>query len=194
MLALALWLMAAPVEAAEPEMVQTVAPLPAPAGVLAGLELFRLDGAPFATTELSGKVVLFVNVASKCGLTPQYEGLQKLYAEKKDKGLVIVGVPSNQFMGQEPGSAQEIATFCKANYGVDFPILEKQDVNGKGRSELYKRLVASPAGDGKDISWNFEKFVVGRDGAVSARFSPRTVPDDAALRAEIDKALGKAGS
>lgn len=151
--------------------------------------LTALSGSPFPDGTLAGKVVLFVNVASKCGLTPQYDGLQKLWKDLKDEGLVIVGVPCNQFAGQEPGSSGEIATFCKLNYGVDFPLLQKQDVNGADRSPLYQFLVTSPAGGGKDIKWNFEKFIVGRDGAVAARFAPTVAPDSPELRTAIEAAL-----
>ncbi len=151
--------------------------------------LTTLAGALLPEAELAGKVVLFVNVASRCGLTPQYEGLQELWTELKDRGFVIVGVPCNQFAGQEPGTAEQIQGFCKLEYGVDFPLLEKQDVNGAGRSALYQRLVSSPAGSGTDIVWNFEKFLVGRDGAVLARFHPKTAPDSPELRAAIEAAL-----
>ncbi|TNE87599.1 MAG: glutathione peroxidase [Deltaproteobacteria bacterium] len=156
--------------------------------MLNDLALTALDGSPFAT-DLTGKVVLFVNVASRCGLTPQYNGLQALAEEKRDDGLVIVGVPCNQFGAQEPGSADEIATFCSVTYGVDFPLLEKQDVNGAGRSPLYQWLVGSEAGGGKDIEWNFGKFLVGKDGAVLERFAPTVPPEDPSLRSAIDAAL-----
>lgn len=148
-----------------------------------------LSGAPLPSDTLAGKVVLFVNVASRCGFTPQYAGLQALWTALRARGLVVVGVPCNQFGAQEPGSAEEIATFCLLDYGVDFPLLAKQDVNGPGRSPLYDQLVASPAGGGKDVRWNFEKFLVGRDGAVIARFRSAVAADDAGLRAAIDAAL-----
>lgn len=148
-----------------------------------------LSGAPMP--DLSGKVVLYVNVASRCGYTPQYDGLEKLYTELKGRGFTIVGVPCNQFGAQEPGTAEEIQSFCKLNYGVDFPLLAKQDVNGAGRSPLYQWLVQSPAGGGADVKWNFEKFLVGRDGAVIARFPSKVAPDDPALRAAIEAALAK---
>lgn len=153
------------------------------------MQLTALDGTSFDSSTLDGKAVLFVNVASRCGYTPQYEGLQALYEAKKDDGLVIVGVPCNQFGAQEPGSAEEIATFCQRNYGVSFPLLEKQAVNGKDRSELYQWLVSSEPGGGKDIKWNFEKFLVGKDGAVKARFPSSTAPDSAELTGAIDKEL-----
>lgn len=153
------------------------------------IELVRLDGSPLPAEELDGKVVLFVNVASKCGLTPQYEGLQALYDRYRDQGFTIVGAPSNQFLGQEPGTAEQIAEFCSLNYGVTFPLLEKQDVNGAGRSPLYQWLIGSEAGGGKDVSWNFEKFVADRHGKVVARFEPRVLPDDKRLIEVIEGAL-----
>ncbi len=155
------------------------------------MDLTSLDGTPLPDDALAGKVVLFVNVASRCGLTPQYKGLQALYESRKDDGLVIVGVPCNQFGAQEPGTAEQIATFCERNYGVTFPILEKQNVNGPKRSPLYTFLVDSEAGAGKDIEWNFGKFVVGRDGAVAHRFAPTVAPDAAELTAALDAALAR---
>ena len=148
--------------------------------------LTTLNGTPLAPDVIANKVVLFVNVASKCGLTPQYNGLVALEKAYGDRGLVIVGVPCNQFGGQEPGSPEEIKTFTQTKYDVEFTLLEKQDVNGANRSPLYQFLV----GDGEDIGWNFGKFLVGRDGAVIARFDPKTPHDDAALKAAIEKALG----
>ncbi|MEB3227151.1 MAG: glutathione peroxidase [Synechocystis sp.] len=148
--------------------------------------LMTLDGAPLAPDTLANKVVLFVNVASKCGLTPQYNGLVELDNAYGDRGLAIVGVPCNQFGGQEPGTPEEIKTFTQTKYDVEFTLLEKQDVNGPNRSPLYQFLV----GDGEDIGWNFGKFLVGRDGAVIARFDPKTPPNDATLKAAIEKALG----
>jgi len=165
----------------------------APEGGPAALEaltLTKLDGAPLPVDELKGKVVLFVNVASKCGLTPQYEGLVKLSSTYGAKGLVVIGAPCNQFLGQEPGTEAEIATFCSTTYGVDFPLLEKQDVNGAKRSPLYQFLVGSEAGGGADISWNFEKFLVDRDGKVAKRFSPKTTPEDPAVVAAVEALLG----
>jgi glutathione peroxidase len=118
-------------------------------------------------------------------LTPQYQALQALYDAHKDQGLVVIGVPCNQFAGQEPGDAEQIASFCSATYGVTFPLLEKQDVNGPDRSALYRWLVESPAGGGADIEWNFAKFVVDRDGRVVARFAPTVAPDAPALVAAL---------
>ena len=156
---------------------------------LAEVSLAKLDGSPLPIAELEGKVVLFVNVASRCGLTPQYDALTKLHAKYADRGFLVVGVPCNQFLGQEPGSAEEIAKFCSTTYGVDFPLLAKQDVNGAGRSPLYSWLIASEAGGGADISWNFEKFLMGRDGSVKARFAPTVKPDDASVVSAIEAAL-----
>jgi glutathione peroxidase-family protein len=149
-------------------------------------QLVTLDGTPLSDDAIANKVVLFVNVASACGLTPQYSGLVDLYNEFKDRGFEIIGVPCNQFGAQEPGSPEQIKEFTTSKYDVNFTLLEKQDVNGDNRSPLYQFLV----GEGDDIAWNFGKFVVGRDGAVVERFEPKTAPDDAGLRAAIDKALG----
>jgi len=166
-------------------------PPPMEQRAMAQLDLTRLDGTPLDAKALDGKVVLFVNVASKCGFTPQYEGLQLLHEEKSPDGLVIVGVPCNQFGGQEPGDAEQIASFCRINYGVNFPILEKQDVNGAARSDLYTWLVGSDVGRGKDVRWNFEKFLVDRNGMVVERFGSRVDPNDGKLRRAIEQALTK---
>ncbi|MEL6552828.1 MAG: glutathione peroxidase [Cyanobacteria bacterium J06621_11] len=147
--------------------------------------LTTLDGTPLSADAIANKVVLFVNVASQCGLTPQYKGLVDLDKAYGDRGLVIVGVPCNQFGGQEPGTPDEIKDFVKSKYDVDFTLLEKQDVNGADRSPLYQFLV----GEGPDIDWNFGKFLVSRDGETVERFGPRTAPDDANLKAAIEKAL-----
>ena len=147
--------------------------------------LTKLDGSSLSPEALKDKVVLFVNVASQCGLTPQYSGLVDLDKQYGDRGLVIVGVPCNQFGGQEPGSPAEIQDFASSKYSAEFPLLEKQDVNGANRSDLYQFLV----GDGEDIEWNFGKFLVSRDGETVERFGPRTAPDDAALKSAIEKAL-----
>lgn len=156
---------------------------------MSSIPFTRLDGTALPAEELAGKVVLFVNVASRCGLTPQYEGLVKLQDKYREKGFLVVGAPCNQFLGQEPGTEAEIATFCSATYGVDFPLLEKQDVNGAKRSPLYQFLIGSEAGGGADVAWNFEKFLVGRDGSVVKRFSPRTVPEADEVVAAIEAAL-----
>jgi glutathione peroxidase len=141
--------------------------------------------------EYEGKVVLIVNVASKCGLTPQYKQLQTLHDKYSQEGLAVLGFPCNQFGKQEPGSADEIASFCDKNYGVKFDMFAKIDVNKDTACDLYKTLTSTdtqPVGKG-DISWNFEKFLIGRDGQVLARFSPRTKPDDPEVIQAIEKAL-----
>jgi glutathione peroxidase len=136
-----------------------------------------------------GKAALVVNVASKCGLTPQYTELEQLHAELP--GLTVVGVPCNQFGGQEPGSAEEIAQFCSATYGVTFPMLEKSDVNGPDRSELFDALTAAADAEGKagDVTWNFEKWLVSKDGEVVGRFRPQVTPSDPALRVAVQQVL-----
>jgi len=149
--------------------------------------LTRLDGTDMPTADLEGKVLLFVNVASKCGFTPQYEGLQNLHETYKDQGLVILGVPCNQFGSQEPGSAGEIKQFCSLNFGVSFGMLQKQDVNGDARSALYNHLI----GGGIRVLWNFEKFLIGRDGAVVDRFRSVTAPDSSKFIKAIEKALAQ---
>jgi glutathione peroxidase len=150
-----------------------------------------LDGQPNALAAADGKVTLLVNVASKCGLTPQYEQLEGLQKTYGDKGFTVVGVPCNQFLGQEPGTSEEIATFCSSTYGVTFPLTEKIDVNGENQHPLYANLtpVADAEGEKGDIRWNFEKFLIGRDGNVIARFHPKTAPDDAVITAAIESAL-----
>ena len=134
-----------------------------------------------------GSALLIVNVASKCGLTPQYTVLEKLHSQFAGRGLSVVGFPCNQFGGQEPGTADEIAEFCSATYGVTFPMFEKIEVNGAGRHPVYDLLTATPDADGEagDIQWNFEKFLVRPDGTVAERFRPRTVPDDPQVLAAI---------
>ncbi|MFI0462333.1 MAG: glutathione peroxidase [Ilumatobacteraceae bacterium] len=150
-----------------------------------------LDGQPNALANAAGKVTLVVNVASKCGLTPQYEQLEALQKQYAAKGFTVVGVPCNQFMGQEPGTSEEIQTFCSTTYGVTFPLTEKIDVNGDARHALYSAL--TPAADAEgvdgDIRWNFEKFLVNRDGAVVARFHPKTAPDAPEVISAIESAL-----
>jgi glutathione peroxidase len=150
-----------------------------------------LDGQPNALAAADGKVTLLVNVASKCGLTPQYEQLEGLQKTYGDKGFTVVGVPCNQFLGQEPGTSEEIATFCSSTYGVTFPLTEKIEVNGENQHPLYASLtpVADAEGEKGDIRWNFEKFLIGRDGAVIARFHPKTAPNDAVITAAIESAL-----
>ena len=138
-----------------------------------------------------GVATLVVNVASKCGLTPQYNGLERLQEKYAGRGFTVLGVPSNQFGGQEPGSAEEITEFCSATYGVSFPLTEKVDVNGDTRHPLYAELVDVPDADGYrgDIRWNFEKFLIGASGEVVARFGPRIEPEDEKVVAAIEAAL-----
>lgn len=152
-----------------------------------------IDGKPVnLATAYAGKVVLVVNVASKCGLTPQYEGLEKLYKAKSGEGLVILGFPANNFMGQEPGTNAQVAEFCKAEYGVTFPMFEKISVKGDDAHELFKRLTAAAKESGGEPSWNFTKYLIGRDGKLITRFGPRVTPDAKELTSKIDEAL-KAG-
>lgn len=151
--------------------------------------LNTLEGKHFDTASLKDKVVLLVNVASQCGLTPQYKGLEALWQEYGARGLVVLGLPCNQFAGQEPGTAEEIRQFCDMNYKVSFPLTQKIDVNGTNRHALYHWLTGEKAAFPGDITWNFEKFLIGRDGEVKARFSPKTAPDDAAIRESIESLL-----
>jgi glutathione peroxidase len=138
-----------------------------------------------------GRAALVVNVASRCGLTPQYSGLEKLQEELGGRGFTVIGVPCNQFGGQEPGTAEEIEAFCSTTYGVSFPLTSKVEVNGPGRHPLYDALTATADADGKagDVTWNFEKFLVTPDGTVTARFRASTKPDDPALLAAVEAAL-----
>ncbi|HWD04468.1 MAG TPA: glutathione peroxidase [Amycolatopsis sp.] len=139
----------------------------------------------------AGKALLLVNVASKCGLTPQYTGLERLQERFGDRGFSVVGFPCNQFGGQEPGSAEEIQTFCSTTYGVTFPMMEKIDVNGEGRHPLYTTLTATADTDGRagDVQWNFEKFLINADGEVVGRFRPRTEPEDETVVKAIEAVL-----
>jgi glutathione peroxidase len=150
-----------------------------------------LDGQPASLADLAGKTLLVVNVASKCGLTPQYAGLERLHERFAGRGFSVAGFPSNQFGGQEPGSAEEIQEFCSTTYGVTFPMFEKIEVNGPGRHPIYTELTAVPdaAGEAGDIQWNFEKFLVSPEGKVIARFRPGTEPDDPELVAAIEANL-----
>ena len=168
------------------------------------------DGRDVRLGDYAGKVLLVVNVASKCGLTPQYEGLQKLYERYRADGFEVLGFPANDFAGQEPGTDQEIQSFCSTEYGVEFPVFSKIAVTGEAKHPLYQELtraapiaVAAPGSDMRaqlrgygmepnpepEVLWNFEKFLVGRDGKVVGRFSPEMAPDDAILTGAIDKAL-----
>lgn len=175
------------------------------------IPLRRLEGQPTTLDAYRGKVMLIVNVASQCGLTPQYAGLEKLFEQYEARGLVVLGFPCNDFGAQEPGTETEIAEFCQRNYGVRFPMFEKLEVNREGRHPLYRELIAAQPQARRlegsnfadklaqhglapkqpdDIMWNFEKFLVGRNGQVIARFAPDVKPDDPALVAAIEAALG----
>lgn len=178
---------------------------------LSTIPLTRIDGTPATLGDFAGRVLLVVNVASKCGLTLQYEGLESLYRRYRDRGLEVLGFPANDFGAQEPGANAEIADFCRSNFGIDFPMFEKIAVTGPDRHPLYDALVAAqpsavsaPESDFRaklagygiapkrddDVLWNFEKFLVGRDGKVVARFAPDTAPDHPLLIEAIEAALG----
>jgi glutathione peroxidase len=178
--------------------------------MLYDIPLQRIDGTSTTLSPFKGKVLLIVNVASKCGLTPQYTGLEKLYQSKRLSGLEVLGFPANNFMGQEPGTDAEIRSFCSTAYDVHFPLFSKISVVGSDQHPLYTKLIAAqPAATGEgamraklaahgisaqsktDVLWNFEKFLVGRDGKVVARFAPDIAPDDPRLVAAIDAELAK---
>jgi len=148
--------------------------------------LTDIQGNALPLSQFKGKTLLVVNVASQCGLTPQYSALEQLYQQYKDQGLVVLGCPCNQFKGQEPGTEAEIKTFCETHYGVTFPLTSKLEVNGPNRHPLYQFLI----GNGEEIQWNFEKFLVNGEGQVVARFSPRMVPDDPEIVSKIKEQLG----
>ena len=170
-----------------------------------------IDGQPSSLADLAGNVVLVVNVASKCGLTPQYEALESLYEAKRDEGFTILGFPANDFMGQEPGTDEEIVEFCTSNYDVQFPLAAKISVLGDDQHPLYKQLTATiPHAEGDpeafrsrlqgfkidttsepDILWNFEKFLVAKDGTVVRRFAPSMTPDDPVITAAIEEQLAR---
>ena len=168
---------------------------------LYSIPLHRIDGAETTLAPEKGDVLLIVNVASKCGLTPQYAGLEALYEAHRGEGFAVLGFPCNQFAGQEPGTEAEIATFCETMYGVKFPLFAKLDVKGEHQHPLYRLLTAAqperilPAGKaatpGTDVRWNFEKFLVSRTGAVVARFDPAMVPSDPALVRAVEAELAK---
>jgi glutathione peroxidase len=157
------------------------------------LTVLTIDGREQTLAEYQGSVMLVVNVASKCGLTPQYEGLESLYAKYRDQGLVVLGFPCNQFAEQEPGTNDEIAAFCRSTYAVDFPMFAKVEVNGAGRHPLYRFLtsVADAQGEAGDVQWNFEKFLVSRDGAKVLRFRPLVEPLAPELVAALEGLLGE---
>ncbi|MEU9860238.1 glutathione peroxidase [Streptomyces sp. NPDC047971] len=154
------------------------------------IPLRTLSGDPISLADYRDQAVLVVNVASKCGLTPQYAGLERLQKQYGEQGFTVLGVPCNQFLGQEPGSAEEIQTFCSTSYGVTFPLLEKTDVNGEDRHPLYAELtrVADAEGESGDVQWNFEKFLIGKDGRIT-RFRPRTEPEAPEVVAAIEAQL-----
>ena len=158
------------------------------------LAISGLQGDPVNLVDLKGKAVLIVNVASKCGLTPQYTGLEHLQERYADRGFTVLGVPCNQFGAQEPGTPEEIATFCSTNYGVTFPLTEKVDVNGFQRHPLYQQLTEAPDAEGKagDIQWNFEKFLVSPTGDIVARFRPTTEPESPEVVGAIEAVLPQA--
>ena len=177
---------------------------------LADIGFEKMDGTTGRLGDFEGEVVLVVNVASKCGLTPQYEGLQRIYEEKHGDGLTVLGFPANDFAGQEPGTDAEIAEFCSTEYAVTFPVMSKINVVGEGQHPLYAALTtAAPTAEGKDgfresirghgltptedpdVLWNFEKFLVARDGTVVGRFAPAVAPDDPAILAAVDAELAK---
>ncbi len=155
------------------------------------IALRTLDGQDTTLGAYSGQALLLVNVASKCGLTPQYTALEQLQKEYGDRGFSVLGFPCNQFMGQEPGTNEEIAEFCSATYGVTFPLFDKIEVNGPGRHPLYTALTATEDAEGEagDVEWNFEKFLVSPAGDVVQRFRPQTVPDDPAVISAIEAQL-----
>jgi len=155
------------------------------------IDVKTLSGQDASLGDLAGTTVLVVNVASECGLTPQYEGLQRLHDRFAGRGFAVAGFPCNQFGEQEPGTPEEIGEFCSVNYGVSFPMFEKIEVNGPGRHPLYAELTAVPdaAGEAGDIQWNFEKFLVGPDGKVIARFRPMTEPEDQEVVSAIEANL-----
>ena len=155
------------------------------------LPVNSLEGEPDAMSELKGKVTLVVNVASKCGLTPQYTGLERVHEKYADRGFSVVGFPCNQFMGQEPGTPAEIREFCTTEYNVTFPLTEKIDVNGAQRHPIYSELTQTADAEGHDgdVRWNFEKFLVDSDGAVIARFAPTVDPEAPEIVEEIEKSL-----
>lgn len=158
---------------------------------LANIPLKDIQGKATSLKEYQGKVLLIVNVASKCGYTPQYAGLEKLYLQQKDAGLVVLGFPCNQFGGQEPGSAEDIVQFCSSTYHVTFPLFEKLEVKGAGQHPLYKAMLAPESPAAGEIKWNFEKILVGRDGQVIKRFPSATKPDDKGLLDAVSAALAK---
>jgi len=167
---------------------------PADPSQVLGFTMKAIDGKDVNLSEYKGKVVLMVNVASNCGYTKQYDGLEKLYSSRKDKGFVIMGFPANNFGGQEPGSDADIAKFCREKHSVTFPIFSKISVKGSDQHALYKQLSSQPAPIGGDPKWNFTKFLVDREGKVVARYDSGVTPEDKEFRAKIDELLGSGES
>ncbi len=149
----------------------------------------RLDGKEESLTDYRGKVLMLVNVASRCGLTPQYEGLQELYQRYQHKGFEILGFPANNFGSQEPGTDAQIAEFCQANYGVTFPMFSKISVKGADMHPLYEEITSQPASIGGEITWNFQKYLVDQNGNIAAKFTPETEPSDPRLVSKLDELL-----
>ena len=186
-------------DANKPKPGATPARAPAPAVINEAVEpmwnapIKSLRGQPMTLADFKGKALLIVNVASQCGLTPQYSTLEQLQKQYGAKGFTVVGFPCNQFGGQEPGTHEQIGEFCATNYGITFPLTEKIEVNGEGRHPIYAALtqVADASGHSGDIRWNFEKFVVSADGTKITRFSPKTKPEDPAVIAAVEAALPK---
>lgn len=153
------------------------------------LTMQRIDGAEQPLSDYQGQVLLLVNVASKCGNTPQYEGLERLYEAYRERGLAVLGFPANEFGGQEPGTDEEIQEFCSATYGVQFPMFSKIVVKGEGIHPLYERLTSMPEPIGGEVRWNFQKYLVDREGNVVQKFHPKMQPDDPELVAAIEGLL-----
>jgi glutathione peroxidase len=163
---------------------------PAPrGGSVLDFSMKRLDGSTQDLADYKGKVVMVVNTASKCGFTPQYEGLETLYDTYKDRGFVVLGFPSNDFAGQEPGSDAQIAEFCRATYSIRFPMFSKISVKGDDQHPLYQRITALPKPIGGDVKWNFQKYLLDRNGQVVAKFPPKTKPEDPEIVAKIEELL-----
>lgn len=159
------------------------------AGTIHDIKVKDIDGKDTSLNAYKGKVLLIVNVASKCGLTPQYKALEALQQKYKDKGLTVLGFPCNQFGGQEPGTNDEIKQFCSSKYNVTFPLFDKIDVNGEKRHPLYVALAGKESPFPGDIKWNFNKFLIGKDGKILKRFEPRTTPDSPEVTQAIEAAL-----
>jgi len=167
-------------------LMQTISLL---AGSIQDIAVKDIDGKDTSLSAYKGKVLLIVNVASKCGLTPQYKGLEAIHEKYKDQGFSVLGFPCNQFNGQEPGTNEEIKQFCSTKYNVTFPLFDKLDVNGPKRHPLYAELAGKDSPYPGDIKWNFGKFLIGRDGKIIKRFEPRTTPDDPEVTKAIEAAL-----